>query len=369
MWAFFYYNLGIKIKLILQGLNKMALSYSLKELAIQLGGSLKGDGNKIVKGIATLKGAGSGDLSFLANPKYLNDLKKTQATAVLVTSDAAELSPVDSIILDDPYIAFAKVAELFDKSPKLKKGIHPTAIIDPTAEVSDDVSIGAYVIIGAHTVIKSGVTIWSNTTVSDHCQLDENVTLFTNVTVNHDVKIGDNSIIHPGAVIGSDGFGNAKDHEGNWLKVPQLGGVTIGKNVEIGSNTTIDRGTIDDTVLADGVKIDNLVQIAHNVEIGENTAMAAQVGVAGSTKIGKHCLFGGSAGITGHIEIGDQVIIAAKTGVGKSIKQPGIYASVFSAKPYKSWAKTVAYIQRLNKTLPKIKELESKVKELENLKK
>ncbi|MCF6808167.1 UDP-3-O-(3-hydroxymyristoyl)glucosamine N-acyltransferase [Thiotrichales bacterium 19S9-12] len=343
----------------------MSVSYSLSELAVQLGGTLKGDPSATVQRISTLKGAEKGCLSFLANPKYINDLKNTNATAVLVTSDAAEICPVDAIILKDPYFAFAKVAELFDKAPKLGNGIHPSAVIDPTAEVNESAKIGANVVIGAHTVIDSDVSIWANTIISSHCHISSNSTIFSNVTVCHDVKIGRNSIIHPGAVIGSDGFGNAKDESGQWIKVPQLGGVTIGDNVEVGANTTIDRGTIDDTVIHDNAKIDNLVQIAHNVQVGESTAMAAQVGVAGSTKIGKHCLIGGAAGITGHIEIGDQVMIAAKSGVSKSLLEPGAYASGIPAKPYHQWRKNIARVNRLEKAYAKIRALEKKVELLE----
>ncbi|MCF6775723.1 UDP-3-O-(3-hydroxymyristoyl)glucosamine N-acyltransferase [Thiotrichales bacterium 19X7-9] len=343
----------------------MAISYNLSELAIQLGGTLRGDPKATVKGIATLKGAKKGYLSFLANPKYINDLKNTDATAVLLTSDAAEICPVDAIVLKDPYFAFAKVAELFDKSPRLKPGIDSTAKIDETAKVDPLAAIGANVIIGAHTTIGSNVQIWANTVISDHCHISENVIIHPNVTICHDVKIGSNSRVHPGAVIGSDGFGNAKDESGQWVKVPQLGGVSIGEDVEIGSNTTIDRGTIDDTVIHDGVKIDNLVQVAHNVQIGKNTAMAAQAGVAGSTKVGADCLIGGAAGITGHIEIVDHVMVAAKAGVSKSLTEPGAYASGTPAKPYHQWRKNIARINRLDKAYAKIKELEKKIDQLE----
>jgi UDP-3-O-[3-hydroxymyristoyl] glucosamine N-acyltransferase len=336
------------------------VKYTLAEIAKTVEGTVKGDENLEVDALATLQNAKGHQISFLANPKYINELPKTQAGAVLLTQEAAPLCQTNAIILSNPYLAFAKVAELFDKSPTYKPGIDPSAKIATSASVHESAHIGANVVIGENTQIAENVVVDSNTTISDYCVLNANVKIKTNVSIYHDVKIGENSTIHANSVIGADGFGNAKDQNGNWIKVPQLGGVTIGKNVEIGASTTVDRGAIEDTIIHDGVKLDNQIQIGHNVVVGENTAMAAQVGIAGSVKVGKECLFGGQVGIAGHLEIGDHVMIASKSGVTNDLLDPGAYQSTWSAKKHMDWKRMVAKIKRIDRITDDIKELKKK---------
>lgn len=271
--------------------------YTLGKLASLLGGVAHGDQELKVKKLATLSRASSGDLSFLSNPKYLSELKTTKATAVLLSKEALEYCPVDAIVLDNPYLAFAKVAELFDTSPKPSKTIHPSAVVDSTAFIGEGVSVGPNAMIGKDVKLMNNVVIGANSVVEAHSVIGENSEIKSNVSVYHNVKVGKNCIIHANTVIGSDGFGNAKDEHGKWIKIPQLGGVVIGDNVEIGASTTIDRGAIDDTVIADGVRIDNQIQIAHNVTIGENTAIAGSTGIAGSVDIGKTALLVGRSGL------------------------------------------------------------------------
>ena len=337
----------------------------LKELAHSLGGYVHGNGSVIVNGLATLKRAKSGQLSFLANSKYYNDLKKTKASAVLLTKEALEFCPTNAVILDNPYLAFAKVASLFDRAPKVQLGIHPSAIIADSAHVAKTASISANVVIGENITIAEHVIIGANCVILDNSSIGQNTEIKPNVTIYHGVHIGNYCIIHANSIIGSDGFGNAKDDKGNWVKIPQIGGVTIGNNVEIGASTSIDRGAIDDTIIADGVKIDNQVQIAHNVIIGKNTAIAGLTGIAGSVTIGKNCLLGGQVGISGHLEICDNVLLSGASNVSKSINEPGFYTAVFNARPHMEWKRTNARIFRLDKLETRVTILERTCKETE----
>ncbi|WP_116964550.1 UDP-3-O-(3-hydroxymyristoyl)glucosamine N-acyltransferase [Fastidiosibacter lacustris] len=337
--------------------------YSLKKIAQILGGHVHGDEAITVSRLATLKNAQPGQLSFLANSKYLCELKTTQASAVLLTKEALALCPTNAVVLDNPYLAFAKVAQLFDKAPKAQPGIHLSAVIAKTAIIANNVSIGANVLIGEHVVIADGAIIGANCVVLDNSSIGKYTEIKPNVTIYHGVEIGEKCIIHANSVIGSDGFGNAKDEQGNWVKIPQIGGVTIGNNVEIGASTSIDRGAIDDTFIGDGVKIDNQIQIAHNVVIGENTAIAGSSGIAGSVTIGKNCLIGGQVGISGHLSICDDVMLAAASNVSKSIDTPGFYTAAFNARPHMEWKRTSARIFRLDKLESRVKMLEKKLQD------
>jgi UDP-3-O-[3-hydroxymyristoyl] glucosamine N-acyltransferase len=339
-----------------------AKHWTLKQLGSYLNAQIKGDPEVAVHSLATLKNAEKGQLSFLANAKYIDQLKSTRASAVLLTEDALGACPTNAIVLDNPYLALAKIGEFFDKKPDYDAGIDPTAAIDQKAQCHSTASIGANVVIGAHTIIEKNVIVGSNTVISDHCYLAEGVHIKPNVTFYHDVKVGQETMIHSGAVIGSDGFGNAQNDNGNWFKVPQLGGVTIGEQVEIGANTTIDRGAIEDTIIHDGVKIDNQVQIAHNAIIGKNTAMAAQVGIAGSAKVGANCLLGGQCGVTGHVELTDNVMLAADTSAGSDIDKPGIYAGNLNARPHMNWKRILARINTLDKLANRVMKLEKQQK-------
>ncbi|WP_119343145.1 UDP-3-O-(3-hydroxymyristoyl)glucosamine N-acyltransferase [Facilibium subflavum] len=336
--------------------------YTLKDLADKLGGYVHGDEKVQVNKLATLNTATKGQLSFLSNTKYLADLKTTQASAVLLTEENIPFCPTNAVVLDNPYLAFAKVAGLFDRQPKIVQSIHPSAVIDETAIIDKHVSIGPNVVIGAKVEIAANAVIGANCVISDFSRIGENTQIKPNVTIYHDVKIGQNCIIHANSVIGSDGFGNAKDEKGNWQKIPQIGGVYIGNNVEIGASTTIDRGAIDDTYIADGVKIDNQVQVAHNVCIGENTAIAGSTGIAGSVTIGKNCLLGGQVGVSGHLSICDNVLLGAASNVSKDIDQPGFYTAAFNARPHMEWKRVNARIFRLDKLENRVKMLEKNSK-------
>ena len=336
-------------------------TYTLAELARSLNGRVHGDDSQQVDSLATLAKARPGQLSFLSNPKYASQLATTQATAVLVSADAVETCPVAAIEVENPYYAFARVGQLFDRTPRAVPGRHPSATIDDTATVPASACIGPNVVIGAEVCLGENVVVGANSVIADWCVLGDNCVLKQNVTLYHDVRLGERCMVHAGAVLGSDGFGNARDEQGNWMKVPQLGGVQCGNDVEIGANATIDRGAIDDTVLADGVKIDNLVQVAHNVEIGKNTALAAQVGVAGSSKIGENCLFGGQVGITGHVRISDNVVMGASSVTARSLSKPGVYMCHLDAMPHIEWKRILGRLMNINKMYARLTEVEKKL--------
>ncbi|API86295.1 UDP-3-O-(3-hydroxymyristoyl)glucosamine N-acyltransferase [Francisella uliginis] len=336
--------------------------YTLDFLASNLDGVVKGDGSVEIKKIATLSQAGEGDISFCTNPKYLKDLSETKASAVLITEEALDYCNTNAVVLSNPYMALAKVMELFDKSPQPNGKIHSKAVIASSAVIGENVTIDANAVIGENVVIEDGVTIGACATVHDSTRIGKDTIIKSNVSIAHDVEIGADCIIHQNATIGCDGFGNARDEDGSWTKIPQLGKVIIENNVEIGAGTTVDRGAIDDTIIKEGARIDNLVQIAHNVVIGRNTALAGVTAVAGSTKIGDNCLIGGQSAITGHITICDNAVIGGASNIGKSITKPGMYYAAFEAKPRIQWGRFVAKLSKIDKLMAKVKELEEKLK-------
>jgi UDP-3-O-[3-hydroxymyristoyl] glucosamine N-acyltransferase len=333
-------------------------TYTLEELANIVDGRVHGDKKAKVSGLSTLSKASVNELSFLSNLRYTSKLKTTKASAVLLSEEVLEYCPVNAIVLSNPYLAFAKIARLFDDSPGPSGIIHPSSIIDSSAVIGRNTTINAHVIIGQHVIVEGNVIIGAGTVIESCSIIGEGSHIKSNVSIYHGVKIGKNCIIHANSVIGSDGFGNVKDKQGNWIKVPQLGGVTIGSNVEIGASTTIDRGTLDDTIIADGVRIDNQIQIAHNVNIGENTAIAGLTGIAGSVDIGRNCLIGGQVGISGHLSICDDVVLGASSSVTKTISVPGFYSSNFSVRPHMEWKRVHARISRLSKFEKRLKLLE-----------
>jgi UDP-3-O-[3-hydroxymyristoyl] glucosamine N-acyltransferase len=345
----------------------MAASYTLAEISAKLGGRVLGDGAVRISHISTLERANSAQISFLTNSKYHAQLATTKAGAVILGEADAEATDLPRIISANPYAYFAKVSALLNPVPEVKPGVHLSAVIgvgvviDPTASVLATAVIGANVVIGAHTVIGEGCSI------GDNAVIGSGVRLYPRVVIYHDCVIGDNLIAHSGVVIGADGFGIAMD-EGRWIKIPQIGRVVIGNDVEIGANTTIDRGALDDTVIEDGVKLDNQIQIAHNVRIGAHTAIAGCVGIAGSTTIGKYCQIGGSAGILGHLKIADRVVIASFTLIGKSIREAGSYAGIFPFSKTDDWKKSAVHLRHLDEMYKKIKVLEQKLSNQENLK-
>lgn len=333
-----------------------------EEIANRFNGKIIGNGSLQVTRLNRIEYATEGDLSFISDKKYLKYLETTNATCILVPKNF-NLPKIKEnqvyIEVDNPYLVFFQLLVQLDTYYKqFSSFIHPTAVIDPTAQVHETAYIGAKVVIGKNCKIGEHTIILPNTTLYDNVKIGNNCLIHANVVCYYNTIIGDNCIVHSGAVIGSDGFGYIENKDGSFTKIPQLGNVVIGNNVEIGANTTIDRAIVGSTIIEDGVKIDNLVQIAHNVHIGENTAMAAQVGISGSTKIGKRNRLAGQVGIAGHIEIADDVVLEAKSGVAKSITEGGVY---FGAPPKKKF--------EAFKILMATSELPQLLQEFNNLKK
>ncbi|MBY6205873.1 UDP-3-O-(3-hydroxymyristoyl)glucosamine N-acyltransferase [Halomonas denitrificans] len=321
---------------------------SVGELAEALGARLVGDPDERVDRPATLATAGPGALAFLSNPAYRPQLKETRATAVLLAESALDDCPCAALVVDDPYLAWCMALERFAREPDLDPGIHDRAHVDPEARVDPGAEIGPMAVVEAGARIGAGVRVGPGCVVGRDARLERDVRLTANVTLGPGVQLGERTIVHPGAVIGADGFGLAMD-QGHWRKVPQLGTVRIGADCEIGANTTIDRGAIDDTVLGDDVRLDNQVQVAHNVVIGDHTAIAGCVGIAGSTRIGRYCMIAGASGIGGHLEICDHVVITAMSTVLDSISEPGQYGSGIPARPLRAWQRTLVRLGQLER--------------------
>jgi UDP-3-O-[3-hydroxymyristoyl] glucosamine N-acyltransferase len=331
--------------------------FSLGELAVQFGCDLVGDPEATVSRVATLSNADSESLSFFANKAYRDHLRQTTAGAVLVHPDDVTDCPVNALLSDDPYLTYAKIADILYPIPALAAGIHKSAVVASTATVPKSVQVSANVVIEDDCVIGERVLIGPGVVVGPRCTIGAGTRVLANVTLVQDVQMGERCILHPGAVIGSDGFGNAKT-DGGWVKVPQVGSVRIGSDVEIGANTTIDRGAIDDTVIENGVRLDNLIQIAHNVHIGEHTAMAAFTGISGSTIIGKRCMFAGRAGVVGHINICDDVVVGGATMISKDVREPGFYTASFPAEKDRDWKRKVARFRRMDELVKRVGALE-----------
>lgn len=336
------------------------MKYTLDELAKHVSGEVKGDSSCKIVSVATLQHADATQISFLTNSSYRKQLASSQAGAVIMSAADAENSPVNAIISQNPYAAYAKIAALLSPAEKYTAGIHRSAHVDPSATIDKTASIGA----GA--VIESGVSLGKSARVGPGCVIQKNVMigansiLTANITVAHDCVIGERNLIHPGVVIGADGFGQAMEN-GIWIKVPQLGGVLIGDDVEIGANTTIDRGAIEDTVIEDNVKLDNQIQVAHNVKIGAHTAIAGCTAIAGSTKIGKHCRIAGMVGIVGHLEIADNVTVTAKSLVTGSIKKAGMYSAGTPLEPSQQWRKNTIRFKQLDDMAKRLNKLEKQL--------
>ncbi len=339
---------------------KVSEARTLETLANLIGARLKGDPHCVINGIAPLERATKGDLSFLSNRNYKKFLANTQASAVIISPEDLEACTTHALICDNPRLSLAKVAKLYEPQQTVVQGIHPTAIVGQGCRISTTAAIGPYVVLGDGVEVGEAVIIGSGCSIGNQCQIGNRTALRSRVTLYDNVRLGEDCLIHSGAVIGSDGFGFAH-HEGTWFKVPHIGGVQVGSQVEIGSNTTIDRGFLEDTIIGEGVIIDNLVQIGHNVSIGASTAIAGCVGIAGSTTIGKHCLIGGGSSIAGHIQITDQVHITATSAVNHSLLVKGVYSSGFPAKPAAIWRKNAARFQFLDDIARRLRRLEQKV--------
>ena len=317
------------------------MAIALGEIAVRFGCELRGDPRTLVDHIAPLESAGPGALSFLANPRLTPALASTRASAVVLESQSAPNSPVDALVSPNPHALFARIANLIYPTPPPRPGIHATVVLDSAARVDPSAEVAAYAVIGANARVGARCVIGPACIIGPDASLGADCRLTARVTIERGVRIGERVLIHPGAVIGADGFGLARDRDG-WVKVPQVGSVRIGDDVEIGANTTIDRGAMDDTIISDGVKLDNQIQIGHNVFRGAHTAIAGCTGVAGSTRIGARCMIGGHVGFAGHIQICDDVVITGKSAVPHSIKQPGIYSGVIGLEPVRVWHRIVA---------------------------
>lgn len=340
---------------------------TLRELADFVQGQLTG-GDKIeIFGVAGIEDAKEGQITFLSNPKYATNINTTAASAIVVPSEiTSALKPL--IRVKNSYLAFAKIMTLFaSDQPTLPAGIHKTAIIGGNVKIPQNAAVGAYSLIGNDVSIGENTVIYPHVYVGDRTRIGSDALIYPLVSIRNDIEIGNKVIIHSGAVIGSDGFGFAPTGDGKNFKIPQLGKVIIGNEVEIGANVTIDRGTMGATRIGNGTKIDNLVQIAHNVEIGENCLIVAQVGISGSTKIGNNVVIAGQAGIIGHITIGDKAKIGAQAGVTRSVES-GEVVSGYPARPHREALRIDAQLHKLPELVKKIKELENKIKELEEKK-
>ncbi len=322
-------------------------TFTAAALAERFGLALRGDGTTAIDSVATLAGAGPGQLSFLSNPRYRSQLAESAAGIVVVREDDAEGLDRTLLVARDPYVAFAKIAALFDPPPAANPGVHPSAVVDASAEVDPAAEIGPLAFVGARSRIGAGAIVGPGCVIGEDCVVGVGSRLVARVSLVRRVRLGERVLVHPGAVLGADGFGLAMD-AGRWIKVPQQGGVVVGDDCEIGANTTIDRGAIEDTVLGEDVRLDNQIQIAHNVRIGAHTAMAGCVAVAGSTTIGRYCLIGGAAGIVGHISICDRVTITAMALVTASIDEPGEYSSGTPLMDNRSWRRSAARFRQLD---------------------
>ncbi|WP_426809423.1 UDP-3-O-(3-hydroxymyristoyl)glucosamine N-acyltransferase [Pseudomonas sp. WOUb67] len=338
----------------------MSVTMTLGQLAEALGATLKGPEALQITGLATLQEAGPGQLSFLANPQYRKYLDNCQAGAVLLKAADAESFAGNALIVADPYQAYARISHLFDPKPKAVAGIHPSAVVAEDAQVDASASIGPFAVIESGARIEADVSIGAHCFIGARCVVGEGGWLAPRVTLYHDVIIGKRVVIQSGAVIGGEGFGFANE-KGIWRKIAQIGGVTIGDDVEIGVNTAVDRGALSDTRIGNGVKLDNQIQIAHNVQIGDHTAMAACVGISGSTRIGKHCMLAGGVGLVGHIDICDNVFISGMTMVTRSITEPGSYSSGTAMQPLADWRKSAARIRQLDDMAKRLQQLEKRV--------
>lgn len=336
-------------------------SYTIKEIAAYLNAEVQGDDSVEITRVATLEKAQVGEISFLANPKYQSQLEGTAASAVLLSPQSAQGFVGNAIVLKDPYVGFARVAQLLDTTPRAAESIHPSAVIDASATLGEGVAIGANAVIGANVILGENVQIGAGCVIGQNVIIGSNSMLWANVTIYHDVHIGQSCIVHSSTVIGSDGFGYANER-GQWIKIPQTGGVRIGDRVEIGACTSIDRGAIEHTEIHDGVIIDNQVQIAHNVIIGENTALAGSSTFAGSTTLGKYCIVGGNSAVAGHLSVADGTHISGGTNVTSVIREPGVYSSATIAMENKVWRRNTVRFRQLDELFQRVKKLEKNVK-------
>ena len=338
------------------GANQEAGAHSLGEFAQRFGCTVQGDPRVRLTHVSTLEEADPEAIVFVANPKYLRLLASTHAGAVILSTQFAKESPIPALIARNPYATYARIAAVLHPVPAAKPGVHPTAVVARSARLEAGVSVGPGCVIEEGAWLGANVALGPQCIVMRHARIAADTRLIARVTVCADVSIGERCIMHPGAIVGSDGFGNAPDN-GAWVKIPQLGSVRVGNDVEIGANTTIDRGTLKDTVIEDGVRLDNLIQVAHNVRIGAHTAIAALVGIAGSTTIGKHCVIAGKVGIADQLEICDGVTVLAMTAVNGSIREPGVYSGELGMDEVRKFRRNAVRFRQLDEMAKDIRAL------------
>lgn len=349
---------------------KATTTLSLGEIVARLGGELRGEASIRVRQVASLQTATAEHVSFLANPRYRQQLLQTRAAAVILAPEAASACPVAAIVSNDPYAYYARLAQWLNPPVPLAVGVHATATSE--SELQPSVSVAAGARIGRNVRLGEGVQIGANCVIGDAVEIGAHSRIHANVTIHHACRLGARAIVHSGVVIGTDGFGFARERDaslgpggGRWLKIPQIGRVLIGDDVEIGANTTIDRGALEDTVIEDGVKLDNQIQVAHNVHIGAHTALAGCVGIAGSARIGRNCTIGGAAMILGHLEIADGVHVSTNTLVTKSITRAGAYTGWVPFQEHASWAKNFARLKHLDAMSDKMRDFDVRLSALE----
>jgi UDP-3-O-[3-hydroxymyristoyl] glucosamine N-acyltransferase len=338
----------------------VAVTMTLGELAVRFGCELRGDPDTVVEGVGSLTQAGPRAVTFLANPKYVSQLKDTRAGAVILDAKSAASSPVPALVAANPHATYARVATLLHPDAPLNPGIHAAASVDPAARVDASAEVAAQAVVGKDVRIGARCFIGPGCVVEDGAVIGDDTRLVSRVHIGRGVKMGARCIVQPGAVIGGDGFGFAPE-KGTWVKVPQIGAVTVGDDVEIGANTTIDRGALGDTVIEEGVKIDNLIMIAHNCRIGAHSALAACVAIAGSSVVGKRCILGGRVGLTGHISLCDDVVVLGTSFISHSITRPGVYSSALPSEEAGVWRRIVGRIKRLDAMAKRQRALEKHV--------
>jgi len=345
--------------------NLITMKFTAQQIAEAIGGTIEGDANHEVSFLSKIEEGQTGSLSFLANPKYAQYIYDTKASIVIVNNDFIPEKEIKTTLIrvQDAYSAFAALLEMYQKAKAIEPVISEKAGIDPSATIGKNVYIGEFVSIGKNTVIGDNTYIYPNTSIGNNCKIGNETVIYAGVKVYEETVIGNQCTLHAGAVLGSDGFGFAPQDDKNYKKVPQIGNVVLEDRVEIGANTTIDRATLGSTIIRRGVKIDNLIQIAHNVEIGENTVIAAQTGISGSTKIGRNCMIGGQVGIIGHLTIADEVKIAAQAGIGKSITEVGAIVEGSPAFSIREYQRSYVHFRRFDRIVKRLNELERKLKE------
>ncbi len=338
----------------------LRMKFTAKQIAQALNGNIEGNPDIEVSSLAKIEEGRPGSISFLANPAYTNYIYDTKADIVIVNEDFKPEKTIQPTLIrvKDAYLAFTSLLEMYENAKRKKTGISKHAAISPSAIIGKNVFIGDFVIIGDNTEIGDNVRIHGNSTIGSQCKIGANTILFAGVKIYDECKIGKECVIHAGVVIGSDGFGFAPQSDNNYKKIPQIGNVIIEDYVEIGANTTIDRATLGSTIIKKGVKLDNLIQVAHNVEIGENTVIAAQTGISGSTKIGKNCMIGGQVGFAGHVKIADGTKIQAQAGMTKNIKKAGEFFAGSPAYNYSKFQRSYALFKNFEKIEKRISELE-----------